>query len=245
MAPAKSPETSEVLAVQHVAVEPPGAIEAAVRAAGLAFSVVRVDRGEPVPRSADGLGGLVVMGGPMGVRDAGRLPHLGDELRLLESALARGIPVLGVCLGSQLLAAALGATVERGPRPEIGWYPVTLEPAALEDPLFGPLPRRLAALHWHGDSFALPRGAVQLARSELTPCQAFRHGRAYGLLFHLEADAAQLEAMTLDLGEELEEAGVAEDQLLRGARLHLAEARRLGLGLFGRWAGLAKGGRPG
>jgi len=231
-----------VLCVQHVAVEPPGGVAEAVRGAGLGLTVVRIDRGETVPRSAEGLAGLVVMGGPMGVPQADRHPRLKDELRLVESALKRSVPVLGICLGSQLLAAALGARVERGPRLELGWLPVSLEPEARQDPLFGPLPPELVALHWHGDVFDLPRGASSLARSSLTRHQAFRHGTAWGILFHLEADGAQVEAMARAFAEDLAEAGVSEDQLLGGARKHLAAARRLGRGLFDRWATLVEGG---
>jgi GMP synthase (glutamine-hydrolysing) len=225
-----------------MAVEPPGSVAEAVRGAGLGLTVVRIDRGETVPRSAEGLAGLVVMGGPMDVPQADRYPHLKDELRLVESALKRSVPVLGICLGSQLLAAALGARVERGPRKELGWLPVSLEAEARHDPLFGPLPPELVALHWHGDVFDLPRGASSLARSSLTPHQAFRHGTAWGILFHLEADGAQVEDMARAFAQDLEEAGVSEDELLGGARKHLAAARRLGRGLFDRWATLAGGG---
>ncbi len=236
------PRRPPVLCLQHVAQEPPGAVAEAVRDAGLPLEVVRIDRGEAVPRAAEGLAGLVVMGGPMGVPQVDRTPHLQEEKRLVESALALEIPVLGICLGSQLLAAALGARVERGPRLELGWLPVSLEPAARADPLLGALPPEIVALHWHGDVFDLPRGATSLARSSLTPCQAFRLGRAWGILFHLEADAAQVEAMAGAFPEDLEEAGVSEDQLRAGARQHLAAARRLGRGVFDRWAGLARGG---
>ncbi len=231
-----------ILCVQHVAVEPPGDVAEAVRGAGMGLTVARIDRGDVVPRSAEGLAGLVVMGGPMGVPQADRHPHLREELRLVESALKCSVPVLGICLGSQLLAAALGAGVKRGSRLELGWLPVSREPAAKQDPLFGPLPPVLVALHWHGDVFDLPPGARSLARSSLTRHQAFRHGTAWGILFHLEADAAQVEAMARAFPEDLEEAGVSEDQLLGGARKHLAAARRAGRGLFDRWAALAKGG---
>ena len=231
-----------MLCLQHVAQEPPGAVAEAVRGAGLPMEVVRIDRGQAVPGSAEALSALVVMGGPMSVPHIDRTPHLKAEKRLVEAALERAIPVLGICLGSQLLAAALGARVERGPGLEVGWLPVALEPAARGDPLLGALPAELVALHWHGDVFDLPRGATSLARSSLTRCQAFRLGTAWGILFHLEADEAQIEAMAGAFPEDLEEAGLTEDQLRAGTRRHLAGARRLGRGVFERWAGLERGG---
>jgi GMP synthase (glutamine-hydrolysing) len=228
----------KVLAVQHVAVEPPSLVATALEEDGVAVQVVHTYRGEPVPADATGLDGLVVMGGPMGVDEADRHPNLGSELRLLESALGRGVPVLGVCLGSQLLAAALGARVENGPAKEIGWYPVTLEPPAREDPLFAPLPESFHALHWHGDVFELPKGAVRLARSERTAIQAFRHGKAWGLLFHAEVTSRQLAEMASAFEAELEEAEVTTDTLLHGARAHHATLERLARPLFRRWAAL-------
>ncbi len=228
----------KVLAVQHVAVEPPSLIAVALEGDGVAVEVTHTYRGEPVPATATGIDGLVVMGGPMGVYEADRHPSLNSERRLLESALGRGVPVLGVCLGSQLLAAALGARVEKGPEREIGWYPVTLEPAAREDPLFAPLPGSFHALHWHGDVFELPRGAVRLARSERTATQAFRHGKAWGLLFHAEITSRQVAEMAAAFEAELEEAEVTTDALLHGARTHLASLERLARPLFRRWAAL-------
>ena len=225
-----------VLAVQHVAVEPPSLVATALLGDGVAVEVVHPYGGEPVPGDAAGLDGLVVMGGPMAVYEADRHPHLREELKLIASALASGLPVLGVCLGSQLLAAALGARVEKGPAQEIGWYPVTLEPAAREDPLFAPLPGSFHALHWHGDVFDLPMGAVRLARSERTATQAFRHGKAWGLLFHVEVTARQVAEMAAAFEAELEEADVTADAILHGARTHLAGLERLALPLFRRWA---------
>ena len=172
---------------QHVPYEGPGAIAPAVRATGADLEVVRLDLGDPVP-SPDDLGdvaGLVVMGGPMGVHDD--LRWLEEERLLLRAAVDAELPVLGVCLGAQQLACALGAEVVTGPEPECGVGEVHLTPAALSDPVFGGAPTPLPCVHWHGDTFSLPDGAVRLAGNEAYGNQAFRVGAmAYGLQFHVE-----------------------------------------------------------
>jgi GMP synthase-like glutamine amidotransferase len=163
----------------------------AVSDAGAPLTVVRIDRGEPVPPPAEvgAMAGLVVMGGPMGVHDD--LPWLADERALLAAAVEADVPVLGVCLGAQQLAAALGADVKPGPEPECGVGEVHLTTDAIGDPLLGPVPTPLPCVHWHSDTFALPDGAVHLARSDAYENQAFRVGRrAYGLQFHVEVTAS-------------------------------------------------------
>jgi GMP synthase (glutamine-hydrolysing) len=234
----------KALAIQHVAGEPPGLIGAALWSEGLALEVVRVDREEPLPKDVAGLSALVVMGGPMGVADAGRLVHLVHEMRLIESALRADIPVLGVCLGSQLLAHVLGSGVATARFLEVGWLPVWLTEGALGDPLLGGCPERLMALHWHGDAFDLPASAVHLARSERTAVQAFRHGRAWGLLFHLEADAAQVLRMADDFPGDLARAGCDVSTLTADAERELPVSTRLGLDVFGRFARIARSGPP-
>ncbi len=148
---------------------------------------MRVDRGDAIPPAAamDDVAGLVVMGGPMGVHDD--LDWLADERALLRAAVEAGRPVLGVCLGAQQLAAALGATVTQGPAPEYGVGEVHLTTEAIGDPVFGPAPTPLPCVHWHGDTFSLPEGAVRLAGNDAYENQAFRIGHgAYGLQFHVE-----------------------------------------------------------
>jgi GMP synthase-like glutamine amidotransferase len=177
--------------VQHVAFEGPGSIGSAVRDSGAELAVVRIDRAEPLPPpdAVEDMAGLVVMGGPMGVHDT--LDWLEHERALLRAAVAAGLPVLGVCLGAQQLAYALGGEVVGGAAPELGVGEVHLSVAAVDDPVFAPAPTPLPCVHWHGDTFTLPDGAVRLAGSDRYENQAFRVGpRAYGLQFHVEVTAS-------------------------------------------------------
>lgn len=133
---------------------------------------------------------VVVMGGPMGVYQADRYPFLHDELRVLRDRLVRDAPTVGVCLGAQLLAAAAGSRVYKGPQGvELGVFPVMLTDAGMTDPIFTALPRTTEVAHWHGDTFDPVPGGVLLASSDRYAWQAFRVGRAYGVQFHPELDA--------------------------------------------------------
>jgi GMP synthase (glutamine-hydrolysing) len=184
---------------QHAPDEGPGLLAPVLGHAGVTAQVVRLDAGEelPAPRT---LGGIVVLGGAMGVHDTADHPWLAVERRWLADAVADDVPVLGVCLGAQQLAAALGASVRTGPAPEIGVGEVQLTDAGRDDPVLGPEGERLAVLHWHGDTFDVPDGATRLAASDDYPNQAFRYGTAvYGLQFHLEVDDAMARAWAPDL----------------------------------------------
>jgi GMP synthase-like glutamine amidotransferase len=177
--------------IQHVAHEGPGSVAQAVARSGRALQVVRVHAGDPVPAAdaVSDMAGLVVLGGPMSVHDD--LPWLAEERALVRAAAATGLPVLGICLGAQQLALALGGEVRRGPAPEWGVGEVHLTAAAVGDAVFGAAPSPLPCVHWHGDTFSLPPGAVHLARSDAYENQAFRVGpRSYGLQFHVEVTAA-------------------------------------------------------
>jgi len=173
--------------LQHVRYEGPGALAPAIRETGADLQLVRIDEGDGVPSPSDvgTIAALVVMGGPMGVHDD--LPWLEAERALIRAAVDEGRPVLGVCLGAQQLALALGAEVVTGAEPECGVGEVHLTPAALNDPVLGVAPTPLPCVHWHSDTFSLPEGAVRLAGNEAYENQAFRVGdRAYGLQFHVE-----------------------------------------------------------
>jgi GMP synthase (glutamine-hydrolysing) len=182
-------ERPTLLAVQHVPWEGPHRI---LDACGqLRVKTVKPLAGQPLPGHNE-VAGAVFMGGPMNVDEVERFPALAAEREWLAEAVARELPTLGVCLGAQLLARALGAEVRPGAAPEIGFAPVEiLDP---DDPLLGGLAPRSEVLHWHGDVFDLPEGAEHLACSERTTCQAFRAGNAWGVLFHPEADFALVEA---------------------------------------------------
>ncbi len=178
-----------LLAIQHVPWETPHRILDAC--GGLAVHTVKPLAGQPLP-DHDEVAGAVAMGGPMNVDETDRHPELGAEREWLAEAVRRDMPVLGICLGAQLLAKALGAEVRPGEGLELGFAPVEiLNP---DDPILGGLVPSTTVLHWHGDVFDLPDGAEHLARSAQTEVQAFRHGNAWGVLFHPEADFALLEA---------------------------------------------------
>ncbi|HEX6780518.1 MAG TPA: type 1 glutamine amidotransferase [Solirubrobacterales bacterium] len=182
-------ERPTLLAVQHVPWEGPHRILDAC--AGLHVRTVKPLAGQPLP-AHDEVAGAVFMGGPMNVDEVERFPALAAEREWLGGAAERGMPVLGICLGAQLLARALGSEVRPGAGPEIGFAPVEI--ADPGDPLLGGLAPRSDVLHWHGDVFDLPEGAELLASSERTECQAFRAGDAWGVLFHPEADFPLVEA---------------------------------------------------
>jgi GMP synthase (glutamine-hydrolysing) len=228
-----------VYAIQHIACETPGLIAEALAARGAAIRHVRPFAGEAIPATMDGAAGLVVMGGPMGVYEQDQFPFLRDEIRLIQQALRDNKPVIGVCLGSQLLAAALGAAVTKGRQKEIGWFPVTLTRDGASDPLLAGAPASFTALHWHGDVFELPRGAVSLASSALTTHQAFRCGAtAYGFLFHMETTAPLIEGMVGNFGDELQGARVNGDDIIARAGEHLPALQQVGRAAFSRWAAL-------
>lgn len=225
-----------VYVLQHVEPETPGLIGIALRDRGIATETIRTFANDRVPDDMDGRDALVVMGGPMGVYEQEKYPHLRNEIGLIRNALETSKPILGICLGSQLLAAALGSEVSPA-RKEIGWFPVTLTDDAAVDPLWRDAGRSFTPFHWHGDAFDLPPGATLLAASALTPCQAFRHGEsAYGLVFHMEMDDGMVRGMVVAFSAELEEAGGDAGAILGQAARAVPEMNRIGRQVFARWA---------
>jgi GMP synthase (glutamine-hydrolysing) len=191
--------------IRHLEIEDLGHLGAALEARGIEFEYVDADALEAID-PAEGRP-LIVLGGPMGVYERDRHPFLAREIDLVREHLAREVPVLGICLGAQVLAAAAGADVYAGGNgKEIGWAEVELTDAGAADPIWAGFPRRFTTFHWHGDTFDLPPGAELLARTDRYP-QAFRLGdRAYGVQFHPEvvpeALASWIRAYRLELERE-------------------------------------------
>jgi GMP synthase-like glutamine amidotransferase len=180
----------KVLIIKNIASEGPGTIEEHLRAEKLPYSLIDLKKGEAAPHIST-FTHLVIMGGPMAVYEMEQHPFLKDETLLIESAIKANKHVLGVCLGAQMVAHALGARVYAGGQKEIGWYEVTLTDDGMRDPCVSQLAYdgRNAAwvFQWHGDTFDLPGGAVRLASSDFYPNQAFRYtDRVYALQFHIE-----------------------------------------------------------
>jgi GMP synthase (glutamine-hydrolysing) len=179
----------KLLVFQHSAREPLGLLDPMLRAHGFRMRYVNFSRQPEVRTDVSRYNGLVVLGGPMNVDQVDRFPHLATEIAAIQEALKRGIPVLGICLGAQLLAAALGANVRPHSVREIGWYRLHPTAAANSDRLCRHFDGSQHVFQWHAYTFDLPHGAIHLASTPTCPNQAFRFGeRAYGLQFHLEAD---------------------------------------------------------
>lgn len=187
---------------QHVLFEGLGAIEGWLLARGHTLTCTRFYAGELAPATVDDFDWLIVMGGPMNVYQYRDHPWLRGEKRVIRDAVAANKRVLGVCLGAQLIADALGGKVYQNDQKEIGWFPVTAVPEGAESPFM--FPEQVVVFHWHGDTFALPPGGVWLARSEACEHQAFAIGtRVLGLQFHMEMRPADLARITAECANEL------------------------------------------
>lgn len=188
-----------IVFVQFEEEDGPGRLGEGLEGGGARCAVVRPYRGDALPALED-LDGLVLLGGAMNAEQDDEHPYLPAVVGTLQDAHRRGLPTLGVCLGSQLLARALGARVWRKPAPEVGYFPIDLTAAGRADPLFRDLPSPFLTLQWHEDAFDLPAGAVLLADSRRDTLQAFRSGWSYGVQFHPEAAEREVAAWARGTG---------------------------------------------
>lgn len=172
---------------RHIECEGPGSLADVLDDAGVPYEIVAVDQNHPVPPQVNDVSGLVFMGGPMSVNDS--LPWIEQECRLIRHAVKQNIPVLGHCLGGQLICKALGGEVGPNPVREIGWFPVRRIVGEAADNWLGDLPQEFIAFHWHGETFSIPPGAAHLLESELCPHQGFAIGATLALQCHVEMTA--------------------------------------------------------
>jgi len=199
-----------LLAVQNDPTDPPALLGEWWQEVGVDVVVLRADAGEQVPTSLpDGIDGLVVLGGEMAAWEDHRAPWLPQLRDLMASAVGAGAPVLGVCLGGQVMTLACGGVVDRAPVAEVGVYELDLLPAAADDPLFSVLPHSVPVAEYHGDAMLeAPAGAVLLASTRDCPIQGYRLGdRAWALQFHPEVDAEIVGSWFADDPEPVEKCG--------------------------------------
>ncbi len=215
--------------LQHVPFEGPGAFANALAKRGVTVDYSLVPK-DGLPKDTGDL--LIVMGGPMSVNDPD--PWVAEETTFIRSALLADKPVIGVCLGSQFMAKALGAPIRSGKALEIGMTPVRLTEEGRQDPVFAAYPNAFDVFEWHGEVFDLPHDCVSLAGSDTAPLQAFRYGnRAYGLLFHLEMEASGIDSLCRECGPDLTKARVTAQQVKAAALPQLPQLHHMADRLIG------------
>lgn len=177
------------LVIQHLDIEPPALIGNVLREGGHELTFVHLSRGEALPLDTCDFAGVIIMGGPQSANDT-QLPYIRGELVWLKQRITEGMPMLGFCLGAQLIAKAAGGSISASSVRELGWYPIFPTPDTVTDPLFTDLPEAgLTVFQWHGETFSLPDTASLIATHPQVTAQAFRLGKAqYGIQFHVEVD---------------------------------------------------------
>jgi GMP synthase (glutamine-hydrolysing) len=216
---------SSWIVLRHSSLEGVGLLGTVLRDLGIPHRGLDLYRGEPPPKDLRSVGGIIVLGGAMGVYDADKFPFLKTELEVLERMITAGRPVLGICLGAQMVAQVLGARVFPGDGREVGWGTVTLTEDGGDDPVFGDSGPSLEVFHMHGDTYDLPADARHLARSDRYEQQAFEWGGVvYGLQFHLEFTESMVQRFVgdADTARYLQESGAAPERVAGEAATRLA-----------------------
>jgi GMP synthase (glutamine-hydrolysing) len=233
-----SGEGTSWIVLRHTPVEGLGLLGNALREVGVHHRYLDLAKGEPLPRDLRGMGGLIILGGPMAAYETDRHPFLAAELDLMERTMTAGRPMLGICLGAQMIAQVLGARVYRGEKPEVGWGPVELTADGRDDPLLVDVDSPLTVFHLHADTYELPADARNLARTKTYEQQAFSWGDlVYGFQFHLEFNDTIIARLAAepDSRKFIETAGVDPQALVRDAPAHLRELSGVAQRVFSRF----------
>jgi GMP synthase (glutamine-hydrolysing) len=227
------------LIIKHNPSEGGGLFERILREKGWTKEVLPLYSGNALPVSTEPYSLIMIMGGPMSANDEEDYPFLKKELPFIRRILKLGKPVIGVCLGAQLMAKSLGAKVYHGPHKEIGWYFLNQTPAGKTDPLFSLLDPCFLVFQWHGETFDLPSGTICLAGNEAYPFQAFRFGPwAYGLQFHFELTEAMIKTWVSQWGPEIKKARpqpLTAQDILQDSRVYLERLQKQVRLIFGRY----------
>lgn len=228
-----------IAVIRHIGIEGLGTIEEVIKARGLSYTFINTWK-DPIPQDTDGFSAVVILGGPMGVSEQDIYPFIKSELSFIRKAHAAQVPVIGVCLGSQMIAEALGGRVYKGGIKEIGWYDVQWTPDAVKDRLLGTVCSRketaggMKVFQWHGDTFDLPDGAVVLAGSARYKNQAFCIGTIYGLQFHVEVTEDDIMNWVHEYRAELDtlKTTIDPDAILRDTRVHIQQLNQASKDIF-------------
>jgi GMP synthase-like glutamine amidotransferase len=221
---------------RHIACEGPGYLGSLLEARHIPYEIIAIDANETIPGQLDDISGLVFMGGSMSVNDS--FLWIEQELQLIRAARERDLPMLGICLGSQLIAKALGGTVSKGNGMELGWAPVQKCKPKEQDGWFDELEDSFSVFHWHGEQFSLPAGTTLLLRSHCYPHQAFAIGNTLALQFHLEMTADMVREWVGLYQEDVYSGGPcvqAETQILHEADARSRELQTVADRVFGNW----------
>ena len=230
----------KVLVFQHVPYEPLGTLDPLLKQSGFRIRYVNFSRDPGQRPTLDKYAALIVLGGPMNAHQIDTYPNLITEVEIIREAVAQDMSVLGICLGAQLLAKALGGTVKRNPDREIGWYDVHLTDAGSDDPVLSTFAKQQRVIQWHEDGIDLPAGCIHLASSPSSNVQAFRHGEhAYGFQFHLEVNASLIERWLTVPGNQAvldEEVQRVDPRIIREQTAESVDAlQALSNATFSRW----------
>ena len=232
-----------VLVLQHLSGDGPAYLGQWLHAHGVPFEVRNTEAGDAFPPDLAAHGALAILGGEMSANDP--LPSLRQAERLVRDGFARGVPVIGHCLGGQLMARALGARIGDSPAPEVGWQPLTVLDTPTARDWFGSAGPR-TVFQWHYETFDLPAGAQRIAGSEACAQQAFAFGPHLGLQFHIEVDAEKIGRWSLDDGTRYTDALARHATVQPGAAMrdgvarHLAAHQALADRIYARWIAAAR-----